>query len=145
MVADTVTLDEFKRRLVELCARRGKSGFPRRQRDRHILLKSVTLTFDKTKEYTERQVNQQLLSWLQDVGCWIELDHVNLRRDLVDLGYLARSKDGSRYWVAVSSRSPTRFAPEVEGVDVHAIVQEGRALIERRKQEYMQAFTAKKP
>jgi hypothetical protein len=123
---DRVTPHEFEERLVSLCLQSGVRGLPRKKRDRHIIFKSVTLTFDKTKEYTESSVNQMLQTWLSEVGRSLDLDHVRLRRHLVDAEFLGRSKDGSRYWVAVFSRNQVPFDSEVESIDVYSLVQQRR-------------------
>jgi hypothetical protein len=123
---DRVTPREFEERLLSLCVQSGVRGLPRKKRDQHIILKSVTLTFDKTEEYTERSVNQRLQTWLNEVGRSLDLDHVRLRRHLVDAEFLGRSKDGSRYWVAVLSRNQVPFDSEVENIDVYALVRRRR-------------------
>ena len=132
-----ITLEEFQRRLTELCLQGGLTGFPRRRRDRHILLKSVVLTLDKRAEYTEPEVNPKLRLWLQDVGAPFHLDHVDLRRYLIDEEFLGRSRDGSRYWVAVSSRHQLVFDPEIEEVDVRRLLSRERARLERKKEEFL--------
>ena len=124
---DPITVQEFEERLVKLCVRSGNKGLPRRKRDQHILLKSVVLTLDRTEEYTEKGVNQKLQWWLDEVGRSIELDHVRLRRHLVDAEYLGRSKDGSRYWVAVISRNQHLFDSEVDDLDIYGLVRQSRA------------------
>ncbi len=134
---EVITAGEFRKRLVELCSRSGLSGLPRKRRDRHILLKGVSLTLDKTREYSESEINHQLRSWLRDVGSSIGLDHVELRRHLVDNEYVGRSKDGSRYWVAVSSRQQMVFEGEIEDVNVPLLVEQGRGIIQERKQTYL--------
>lgn len=132
--SNAITADEFKKRLFELCSLSGLSGLPRKIRDRHILLKSVALLLDKTQEYSEGEINQELQSWLTNVGCSIELDHVELRRRLIDHEYLGRSKDGSRYWVAVSSRQQMAFEHEIEEVDVPLLIkQSNQASLEKKK------------
>ena len=76
--------DEFIGRLVDLCLKSGLKGIPRRARDQHILLKSVVLTLDPTKEYTEGQIDDKLAFWLSDIARSIDLDRVTLRRWLVN-------------------------------------------------------------
>ena len=133
-----ITSEEFTKRLVELCLKSGLRGVPRRARDRHILLKSITLTLDVKAEYTEEEVNERLKSWLRDVGSTIRrLDHVNLRRLLIDEEHLGRSKDGSRYWVGLSSRTHPTFESEVESLDVYDVIRIGREQAEQRKQDYL--------
>ena len=138
-MVDTVTVHEFSKRLTDLGVKSGISGLPRKRRDRHILLKSVTLTLDKTAEYTEQEINQKLTDWLGEVGASLRLDHVELRRRLVDEEYLGRTRGGSRYWVAVSSRNHILFDPDIEATDVRRLVHEGRTEIESRKRNYFQA------
>ena len=135
--AGEVGLAEFQQRLVTLCLQSGNTGLPRKQRDRHIILKSVVLTLDRTIHYTEEGVNRKLQSWLRDIGSLIKLDHVILRRVLVDEEFLGRSQDGSRYWVATLSRHQLPFAPAIDDLDVPQLVALGRERIERRKQEYL--------
>ena len=136
---NTITQKEFTERLVELCVRSGLRGVPRKTRDRHILSKGITLTLDLKAEYTEEEVNDRLKSWLSEVGGTIRrLGHVRLRRLLIDEEYLGRSKDGSRYWVALGSRNHPAYEPAVQDVDVRGLLRSGREEAERRKQMYLQ-------
>ena len=136
---NTITQKEFTERLVELCVRSGLRGVPRKTKDRHILSKGITLTLDLKAEYTEEDVNQELKTWLADVGGTLRrLSHVRLRRLLIDEEYLGRSKDGSRYWVALGSRNHPAYEPAVQDVDVRGLLRSGREEAERRKQMYLQ-------
>ena len=134
---EAITTDEFTKCLVELCGLSGLSGLPRRVRDRHILLKSVTLLLDRTREYSEREINLELQSWLKDVGSTLGMDHIELRRRLIDQEYLGRGKDGSRYWVAVSSRQQMEFDDEIDGVNVPLLMKQGRQTSREKKMQYL--------
>jgi hypothetical protein len=136
-MAETITINEFNKRLVDLCVRSGLSGLPRKRRDRHILLKSVALTLDKTAEYTEPEINQKLMDWLRDVGASLRLDYVELRRHLVNEEYLGRAKDGSRYWVAMSSRRQIPFDSDIEASDIRSLIAEARSDVEIRRRRYL--------
>ena len=139
---DTITRCEFTERIVRLCVSSGLRSVPRKTRDRHILAKAITLTLDLKAEYTEEQVNQELKSWLADVGGTLRrLSHVRLRRMLIDEEYLGRSKDGSRYWVALGSRNHPIFEPAVQDVNVTELLRSGKEEAERRKQMYMQQYS----
>lgn len=94
-----ITLDEFVERLCKLGADRGPRGFPRRTRDREILLQSIVLGLDGERTYREREINERLIAWNREVAAAIAVDHVTLRRLLVDHGLLERTADGSRYRV----------------------------------------------
>ena len=52
------------------------------------------------------------------------LDHVELRRTLVDHGYLTRTTDGRRYRLQPRLLS---FASDVDFVDIAAVLAEARA------------------
>ena len=141
---DTITRGEFSERIVRLCVSSGLRSVPRKTRDRHILAKAITLTLDLKAEYTEEEVNEELKSWLADVGGTLRrLSHVRLRRLLIDEEYLGRSKDGSRYWVALGSRNHPIFEPSVQDIDVNELLRSGREEAERRKQMYLQQRTDK--
>ena len=47
VMPETIDVELFSTRLVELCLKAGLHTMPRRPRDRHILLKSVVLTMVK--------------------------------------------------------------------------------------------------
>ena len=51
-----IEIDEFVDRLGRLGSRRGPRRFPRRRRAREILMKSIALTLDSAREYSERPV-----------------------------------------------------------------------------------------
>ena len=135
---DALTVEKFEERMAELCLRSGMAGFPRKRRDQHVLLKSIVLTLDRERDYTEREIGDKLAFWLVDICSAIDLDHVTLRRLLVDTGYLVRQADGSQYRVADPAGAEGMFSPEVDSVDVYESI--GRAL--KRDAERKKAFSA---
>ena len=139
MKSDLVTCDLFKKRLVDLCVQGCLLGWPHKNQDRHILLKSMVLGLDKTVEYTEKEINEKLKSWLANIGASIDLDHVTLRRHLVELKYLERNDDGSCYRVCVSDPNQMMFETAIEDVDVYEVVRANKELIKQKKQNYLQS------
>jgi hypothetical protein len=127
-----VTVEEFVERLCRLGADRGPRGFPRRNRDRQILMKSVLMLMDSSRLYTEPEINALLQSWNHDVAPAIETDHVTLRRLLVDYGHLERTADGRAYRVGFPAR-PLAFDLEVEEIDVRATIAAYRAHVSSRR------------
>ena len=113
--------EEFVERLCRLGADRGPRRFPRRFRDREILMKSITLLLDAERDYDEREMNEALQAWGREVAPAIDIDHVTLRRLLVDYGHLERTRDGRRYRVGFPPR-PMAFDLEVDEIDVRATV-----------------------
>jgi DNA-binding CsgD family transcriptional regulator len=64
--------------------------FPRKEKEKLVVLKRIAETFDPAKQYTEKEVNL-LIEPIYD-------DYVTIRRYLVDYRFLDREPDGSRYW-----------------------------------------------
>jgi hypothetical protein len=116
-----IGVDEYVERLCRLGADRGPRRFPRRRRDRAILMKSVLALLDGGRVYREREIDAALLAWKRDVAPAIDTDHVTLRRLLVDHGHLERSAGGRAYRVGFPSGA-FAFELEVDDVDVRATV-----------------------
>jgi len=116
-----ITVEEFNERLCRLGADRGPRRFPRRRRDRQILMKSIVMLLDSAHEYTEPEINDLLIAWKQRIAPAIETDHVMLRRLLVDYGHLERTADGSRYRMGFPA-SPAIFDFEIDGIDQEAMI-----------------------
>jgi hypothetical protein len=113
---------EFRRRLIALLTGGVGPGLPRKRRDRHILLRSMILCFDPAGRYSEREVGAVLRDWLTLAGPRVELDHVSLRRSLVDEGYLVRDTAGAAYEIRRDGRAGISFAAGVDELDVAAIL-----------------------
>ena len=129
-----ISTEEFEERLAELSLR-GRS-WPRNPRDRHILLKSMTLLLQTERDYTEQEVNARLMEWVEQLGQIIYLDHVTLRRYLVSAGYLSRDLAGRRYQVdEVKTRE--MFEDAVELINPVAVVEEALRRSEEEKRAYL--------
>jgi hypothetical protein len=113
--------EEFVERLCLVAAHRGPRGFPRKQRDRLILIKSILMQMDSGRTYTESEINGLLAEWNREVAPAIETDVLNLRRTLVDSGHLERTPDGSQYRVGFPP-GPAIFDLEVDQIDARATV-----------------------
>lgn len=126
-----ISAEEFVERLCRLGADRGPRLFPRSRSDREILFKSARLLLDGARSYGEREINAELRGWLRDVAPAIEIDHVTLRRLLVDYGHLERTADGRAYRVGFPARPPA-FALDVEDIDVRATIAAYREYLAKR-------------
>ena len=116
-----ISAEEFVERLCLMGADRGPRRFPKKRRDRHILMKSMLMLMDSGRTYTEKEVNALLVEWKRDVAPAISTDHVTLRRFMVDYGNLERTADGATYQVGFPSR-PVAFDLEVDEIDVRATI-----------------------
>ena len=94
-----ITLDEYLDRLCRLGVDRGPRGFPRKQRDRQILMKSILSMMDSGRVYREKDINELLKAWNEKVAPAIKSDYVTIRRLPVDWGHLERTADGASYRV----------------------------------------------
>ncbi|MCB0194610.1 MAG: DUF2087 domain-containing protein [Anaerolineae bacterium] len=131
----TISVAEFKTRLETLCTKGGGRGLPRSGHDQQILFKSIVLTLDSQRAYTETDLNQALGQWLVQVGQTIEIDHVSLRRHLVDEGYISRDSAGGLY--TVSTAASDQFDPGIDALDPATVIVEAQLERERKKQEYL--------
>lgn len=120
-----VTVEEFLERMCRLCGERPRP-FPRKRRDREILVKSILMRLDSARSYAEGEVNDLLERWNREVAPGIETDHVTVRRLLVDLGHLERTADGGAYRVGFPADA-VAFELEIDDVDVSAMIAAYRA------------------
>jgi predicted transcriptional regulator len=67
------------------------TSFPSQQKKVLVLLRHVVRVFAPDRHYSEAEVNV-LLERFHD-------DTARLRRSLVDFGFMARERDGGRYWL----------------------------------------------
>lgn len=133
-----VDMTEFRQRLEAVCGRGGAPGFPRKQRDRHILLRAALHCLPKSAPYAEPDVNDALEGWLARTGISANIDHVTLRRYLVDNGYLRRDRGGLEYTVDPAGHGEVEFEPGVAEVDAAEVLQ----TMEQRALEKKKARTA---
>ncbi len=131
-----ISIAEFKNRLAVLCLSGGGRGFPRKHRNQQILFKSMALMLETNQDYTEGELNECLQEWLSQVGKTIELDHVTLRRHLVDAGYIPRDLAGKRYRV-VPEQPSGLFEAGIAEVDPVTIVEAASQEAEEQKREYL--------
>ena len=64
--------------------------FPRKQKEKLVVLNEIVELFEPGKRYAEGEVNRILAPVYED--------YVTIRRYLIDYGFLARTPGGSAYW-----------------------------------------------
>jgi hypothetical protein len=126
----------FNRRLGDLCLRSGLSGLPRDEVSRHVLFTSMVAGLPVDAALDQAAVNERLARWIDTAGIK-ELDHVMLRRYLVDAGYLSRRADGSNYRVVGEPPGRPPCETGVADVDLAGVLQARREEVARRKAEYL--------
>ena len=108
------------------------TGWPRRPADSALLVRLAAARFEAGREYREGEVNELLREWLAAFCAEHGIDHVTLRRALVDARFLARDRSGALY------RQSASVAAELEALrslDPGALLAEARQAREHRKQE----------
>ena len=94
------------------------TGYPTRRADQELLLGLAAARFDANRAYTEREVNDILEAWLGTFCAPYSIDHVSLRRYLVDARLLARDTAGSTYRLAAPVEpvelEPAQVLAEIE-------------------------------
>ena len=78
-------------RLVEDGSTLRLNKFPRKEKEKLVLLKRITGEFDRTRTYAEKEVNEILKR--------IYSDYVTIRRYLIEYRFLDRKPGGIEYWV----------------------------------------------
>ncbi len=108
-------------------------AFPTHSRDIDIVLAVAAVTLMRRRPYNEQEINAALVDWLESVQGW--MDHVTLRRRMVDLGFLKRTVNGSRYFMNYGRVVEVLGDPAVE-LDAGAIVRGVLREREERKRMY---------
>lgn len=126
-----ISVEEFIERLCLICAARGPRRFPRKSRDRQIVMKSIVMTLDSSKTYSEVAINEAIQRWNAEVAPEISTDHVTVRRTLIDYGQLERTPSGKKYRVGFPPE-PVAFDLEIDDIDVRATIAAYRDQMERR-------------
>lgn len=129
-----ISASHFKDRFVALIL--GGRDLPKKPVDRHILIFSATLGLEPHRQYSEAALNEELRKWTDLFGGNFNLDHVTLRRFLVDDGYIRRDAAGGSYALATEPL-PYAFDPSLAGLDLENLVDEARRAREMRKSRFM--------
>jgi GNAT superfamily N-acetyltransferase len=92
-----------------------------------LLMAAAGLAFHPGRTYTEREVNAALRQWLAGPGAMLAVDHVELRRWMVDMGVLTRDGFGRAYERATPPTEIDRAIAHLAGHDVAALVRDARS------------------
>ncbi len=78
-------------------------AFPAKRKMKIYALFYLSEKFEENRDYTEREINDLLLSW-HTFG-----DPATLRRELYDYRFLDRSRDGKVYRLAAQQPEPEKL------------------------------------
>ena len=130
-----ITQSQFEASISKTFSSGSSFDYPRKPQDRVVFLGALSIALAKQESYNEVQLNEAIVSWLRGFGSTTTLDHVTLRRYLVDAGYLRRDEAGLRYSVAVAALA-AEFEEPVLTLDAHQVVRQARMDREARKQAH---------
>jgi hypothetical protein len=122
-----------QRALKRMLANGRLTALPKRPADQALLATLAVSGFDANRSYLERDVNERLEGWLEKVSEPYGIDHVTMRRLLVDSRLLTRTTSGSRYQVNARKLSDIEA---VRTIDAETVLAE---IIEERKRRKRKA------
>lgn len=109
------------------------TAVPRRPADQEVLVALAAAQVDAGKGCLESEVNERLKAWLGTISEPFGIDHVTLRRMLVDSGLLVRTASGSMYQVNEAKLGEIEAVRGIEPAGVLAEVRDERDLRKRRR------------
>jgi len=129
-----ITLDQFKNRFVALAM--ASNGLPKKPQDRQIVYLSSILKLVPDRLYSESELNEQLQLWTIHFGAQFGLDHVTLRRYLIDDRFIQRDSAGTSYQLA---KIDLTYDPSIADLDLRSLIEQAKIEKEQRKQQFMQS------
>jgi hypothetical protein len=103
--------------------------------DFNLLLAAAGRAFGAGRSYAEREVNDVLRDWLAHEGSMLAVDHVELRRWLVDCRVLARDGYGRAYTPGEPSPEIATLVAALSGTDLRALAAYARARDAQAREE----------
>jgi len=131
-----VSKSDFIDRLNKLCGKNDLMQFPKNYTDRLILLGSIALLLKPQKKYSEKSINETITEWIEKMANESYLDHVTLRRYLIDFGLIERDPAGHQYYVSESKLS-NLFEDSIRTIDPFALVKNFREEREAQREKWI--------
>lgn len=133
-------------RLESLVAKNGLHLGVLSDADRVLVLALAACAIEPAQSLREHQVNGRLIHWLADVGQMLRTDHVELRRWLVDTGFVVRDDWGHAY---VRGRTEVDRARQVlgttDGAALASAVRSARVAAQSVRLARRGAFESRRP
>ena len=129
-----ITESQFKDRFPALIL--GSRDLPKKPLDLHILFISATAGIKPEIRYSETELNEILRQWTNQFGEPFTLDHVTLRRYLIDEKYILRDPAGTTYQLGTEGL-PFSYDPAIREIDLDDLVYQAIQAREERKQRYL--------
>ena len=121
------------RALKRLLANGRLTAVPKRPADQKLFVALAASQIDARRSCLESEVNERLRIWLETISEPFGIDHVTLRRMLVDSGLLTRTSSGSTYQINVARLGEIEAVRGIDPADVLAQIQNERLLRKRQR------------
>lgn len=121
------------RALKRLLANGLLTALPKRPADQELLVALAASQFEAGRSLVEREVNERLIAWLEAISEPHGIDHVTLRRMLVDSRMLIRTTSGSTYQLNTQRLAEIEAVRNIKLADILSQVQDERALRKRQR------------
>jgi hypothetical protein len=125
--------DKANRALKRMLANGPLTAVPKRPADQQLLVALAAARFDPHSGYLEREVNERLRTWLETISEPFGVDHVTLRRLLVDSRLLTRTSSGSMYRLNPERIREVEAVQEINPADVLAEIRSERDQRKRQR------------
>jgi hypothetical protein len=125
--------EKAHRDLKRLLANGPLTAVPKRPSDQGLLVAMAASQFETQRTYRESDVNEKLKAWLRTFCEPLGIDHVTLRRLLVDSRLMSRTSSGSMYRVNLERAGEIEAVRAVEPVHVLAEIRSERESRKRRR------------
>ena len=125
--------DETHRALKRMLSNGPLAAVPKRPSDQQLLVAMAAAQLEPGQDYSEGEVNEKLLAWIETFCEPYGLDHVTLRRMLVDSRLISRTKSGSAYRLNAERLAEIEA---VASVDPGEVLEEIRVERESRKRQH---------
>jgi hypothetical protein len=129
---DRMATTQAERALKRMLANGPLSAIPKRPQDQDLLALMAASRFAPGVAYRESEVNEILQGWLATFSVPYGIDHVTLRRMMVDARLLVRTTSGSTYGVSAAKTDEIAAIAQLAPAAMLDAVREERR---RRKQE----------
>ena len=111
--------------------------------DFNLMLAAAAHAFAAGRNYAEGEVNDVLRDWLAHEGSMLSVDHVELRRWLVDCRVLARDDYGRAYTLGAPSPDIAALIAALAGADLRAQGAAARARDAQAREERKRNWAAR--
>jgi len=133
---EKIARDEFEKKVIDLLVRSSLYELPSKRKDLLIILKAIASQF-KDGSFTEKETNEIIKDFISKIPR-LKVDHVKIRRALIDEGFLKRTPSGSVYTIDKDYDAFKLFSEDINNSDCLNLIRNAQKEIEERKKKYTQ-------